>query len=221
MGVILCYGDSNTWGFDIESWDRAGPVGEARFPPGARWPGILAAELGAGHRVAEEGLNGRTTVRDDPYEGEHKNGRRCLLACLESQAPIDAVVLALGINEVKERFSATAGDIAAGAALLARTILGSGAGPGGRAPFVLLVAPFPLGEGIRTSPFGEMFGYERGLEKSRLLAARYEAEASALGIGFLDAGKAVTAHPLDSLHLSAASHRILGLAVAGALRRAL
>src|SRR5208337_2007275 len=207
MGVILCYGDSNTWGFDIESWNKAGPVGSARLPAGVRWPGVLAAELGGGHRVIEEGLNGRTTVWDDPVEGEHKNGLRYLLPCLESQAPIEAVVIALGINDVKERFSATAGDIASGAGRLARIVLGAGSGAEGRPPFVLMVAPVPLGEGIRSSPFGEMFGYERGLEKSRLLAARFEIEARALGVGFLDSGRFATAHPLDSLHLSAASHR--------------
>jgi lysophospholipase L1-like esterase len=218
MAVVLCYGDSNTWGFDIESWDRAGPVGDARFPPGTRWPGVLAAELGGGHRVIEEGLNGRTTVWDDPVEGEHKNGLRYLLPCLESHAPVDAVVLALGINDVKVRFSAPASDIASGAARLARIVLGSGLGPKGLAPFVLMLAPFPLGEGIRSSPFGEMLGYESGLEKSRLLAASFEVEARALGVGFLDAGAVVSAHPLDSLHMSAASHRALAAAVAAKLR---
>jgi lysophospholipase L1-like esterase len=218
LSVILCYGDSNTWGFDIESWKAAEPVGQARFPYDIRWPGVLAAELGAGHRVIEEGLNGRTTVWDDPVEGEHRNGRRYLLACLESQTPMDAVVLALGTNDLKDRFSATPADIAAGAAALARIVLGSGSGPGGKPPFVLMVAPFPLGEGIRSSPFGEIFGYEKGLEKSKHLASRYEAEAAGLGIGFLDAGKLVSAQALDSLHLSAASHRRLGLAIALALR---
>ena len=217
LSAILCYGDSNTWGFDIESWKPAEPVGLARFAQDIRWPGVLAAELGKGHRVIEEGLNGRTTVWDDPVEGEHRNGRRYLLACLESHAPIDAVVLALGTNDLKERFSASPADIAAGAAALARIVLGSGTGPGGKPPRLLIVAPFPLGEGIRSSPFGEIFGYERGLEKSKLLASRYEAEAAALGAGFLDAGGIVTAHPLDSLHLSAASHRRLGLAMAEAL----
>ena len=218
MAVVLCYGDSNTWGFDIESWDRAGPAGDARFPPGVRWTGVLSAELGRGHRVIEEGLNGRTTVWDDPVEGEHKNGLRYLLPCLESHAPIDAVVLALGINDIKERFSAPASDIASGAARLARLVLGSGLGPRGLAPFVLMLAPFPLGEGVRSSPFGEMLGYENGLEKSRLLAPSFEVEARALGIGFLDAGKVVVAHPRDSIHMSAASHRALGLAVAAKLR---
>ena len=37
-----------------------------RFGPAERWPGVLAAELGAGWLVREEGLPGRTTVHPDP-----------------------------------------------------------------------------------------------------------------------------------------------------------
>ena len=48
-----------------------------RFPPGTRWPGVLRGELGKGHWIVEAGLNGRTTVRDDPLE-PHRNGRKLL-----------------------------------------------------------------------------------------------------------------------------------------------
>jgi lysophospholipase L1-like esterase len=214
--TLLCFGDSNTWGFDCERWVRDMPA--PRFAPEVRWPGVLAAELGAGFAVIEEGHNGRTTVFDDEVEGIHRNASRYLQACLESQAPLDAVVIMLGTNDLKERFAATASDIALGAAALARTVLSSQVGPEGRAPKVLLVAPFPVGENIRNSPFGDIFGYERSVEKSSLLAARYAERAAALGAAFLDAGAVVQAHPKDSIHLSAESHRKLGIAVASALR---
>lgn len=218
MRTVLCFGDSNTWGFDIEAWLKAGSAFPTRYALEVRWPGVLAAALGDGFRVVEEGLNGRTTVFDDPVEGRHKNGSRYLCACLESHAPLDSVVIMLGTNDLKARFSAPAADIAAGAVSLARMALASGAGPEGRAPAVLLVAPFPLGEGMGTSPFGEMFGYESGVEKSRHLGERFAEAAASLGLPLLDSGSLVTAHPLDSLHLSAPAHRDLGLAVARALK---
>jgi lysophospholipase L1-like esterase len=58
--TVLCYGDSNTWGFR--------PDTKERFDEDTRWPGVLRNELGGGFRVVEEGLNGRTTVWDDPIE---------------------------------------------------------------------------------------------------------------------------------------------------------
>ena len=54
MKNILCYGDSNTWGYDAET--------ALRFPPEVRWTGRLQALLGPEYRVLESGLNGRTTA---------------------------------------------------------------------------------------------------------------------------------------------------------------
>lgn len=58
MKVILCYGDSNTYGRD--------PVTKGRFDRHIRWTGVLQTTLGTNYYVIEEGLNGRTTVWDDP-----------------------------------------------------------------------------------------------------------------------------------------------------------
>ena len=61
MKTILCYGDSNTWGYD--------PTTEERYPLEARWTSVLARELGPDYLVIPEGLNGRTTVWPDPVGG--------------------------------------------------------------------------------------------------------------------------------------------------------
>ena len=73
---------------------------------------MLAAELGAGWLVREEGLPGRTTVYPDPVAGVHKNGFAVLPAILESHRPIDVVVLMLGTNDLKHRFQAPVVEIA-------------------------------------------------------------------------------------------------------------
>ena len=124
--TILCYGDSNTWGSDPETRER--------FPEDVRWPGVLRKRLDEEYRVIEEGLPGRTTVRDDPIEGGHKNGRTYLMACLESHRPLDLITLMLGTNDLKARFGSSASDIAQGAASLADMMLRSGCGPDCGAP---------------------------------------------------------------------------------------
>ena len=96
MRRILCFGDSNTWGYD--------PATGERFDEQTRWTGVLQAALGGDYTVIEEGLNGRTTVWDDPIEG-HKNGHEYLVPCLETHRPLDLVVLMLGTNDLKRRFS--------------------------------------------------------------------------------------------------------------------
>ena len=60
MKTILCFGDSNTWGYS--------PQTGTRFPPDIRWTGVLQKSLGDNYRVIEEGLNGRTTFINE--EGE-------------------------------------------------------------------------------------------------------------------------------------------------------
>ena len=201
MKTVLCYGDSNTWGSDPETGGR--------FMPDVRWPGVLARELGDAFRVIEEGLSGRTTVRDDPIEGVHKNGRTYLRACLESHKPIDLMTIMLGTNDLKERFGASASDIAQGAASLAEMALTSGCGPEGGAPVILLISPPPVG---KLTDMAEMFAGSE--EKSARFAGHYGRFAEQYGCGFLDAGAMVVSSDVDGIHLEAGEHRKLGEAVA-------
>ncbi len=73
MKTVLAYGDSNTWG----AATVARP--DDRYAYEERWPGVMAATLGGGWRVIEEGLPGRTTVHDDPVEGAYMNGKTYLM----------------------------------------------------------------------------------------------------------------------------------------------
>ncbi|PIE03981.1 MAG: hypothetical protein CSA76_06665, partial [Spirochaetales bacterium] len=66
MKTVLCYGDSNTWGYNPLSPG-------SRHPHEKRWTTVLQRELGGSFLVIPEGQNGRTTVWDDPLEG-HRNG---------------------------------------------------------------------------------------------------------------------------------------------------
>jgi lysophospholipase L1-like esterase len=121
--VILCFGDSNTWGYNPENAER--------FGSGIRWTGILQAELGTHYSIIEEGLNARTTVFTDPVEGTRidRNGRNHLAVLLESHRPIDVVIVMLGLNDLKRRFAVSALDIAQGAGELVRIIQCSQSGP--------------------------------------------------------------------------------------------
>lgn len=97
MKTILCYGDSNTWGMV----PMVSLTSSARHIQADRWPSSVQARLGASFQIIAEGLNGRTTVFDDPIDGAHENGRSYLLPFLESHAPSDAVIIILGTNDLK------------------------------------------------------------------------------------------------------------------------
>jgi lysophospholipase L1-like esterase len=209
MRTVLCYGDSNTWG----AAPMAGPADVRRFGFSERWPGVLRSELGEGWWVIEEGLNGRTTVHDDPIEGVHRNGRRYLAPCLETHAPLDLVVLMLGTNDLKHRFGASAFDIASGVGVLIDDILAGAAGPDGEPPRILLLCPPPLAQ---LTWLADMFG--GGAEKSQALARHYGTVAKARNCGFLDTGEVIVSSQVDGIHFEANEHEKLGRAVAVQVR---
>lgn len=209
MKSVLCYGDSNTWG--------AMPVarlGEAsRYPAAERWPGVLREKLGDIYRVIEEGLNARTTVFDDPFEGAHKNGKPYLLPCLESHHPLDLVIIMLGSNDLKHRFGLSANDIASGAGTLLDIVLSNPLGPNGTPPQTLLICPAPL---ARLDVLADMF--VGGTEKSQELAKHYRAAAERRGSHFLNAGDHIYSCDGDGIHLDSSQHTRLGEVVAAKVK---
>ena len=209
MTTVVCYGDSNTHGAD--------PVTLERLPRDVRWPGVLAAALAGVAEVIEEGLNGRTTVWDDPYL-DGRNGRTYLLPCLRSHAPVDVLVLMLGTNDLKSIFGRSADEIAAGASALVDIAQASGTGPDGGAPRVLLVAPPRLGP---TTERSEVWGLGAARTASEQLSRLYRVVAETKGVAFLDAASLVGGDPSDGVHLNPTDHAILAGAVARAVRELL
>jgi lysophospholipase L1-like esterase len=205
--TILCYGDSNTHG--TMPMPDLGSMG--RYDRQTRWPGQLAALL-PDWQVIEEGLPGRTTVHDDPIEGAHRNGLTVLPAILESHRPIDVVILMLGTNDLKQRFSVNALDIALSLEKLVLAIRGSGCGPDGAAPGVILVAPPPI---LEVQDLGVMFA--GGQAKSHDLGPRLAALARALEVPFVDAGALIGVSEIDGIHYDEPAMAALAQAFAQAV----
>ena len=213
MKTILCYGDSNTWGYDpMASANSPYPI---RHAHDVRWTGVMDRQLGEGFRVIEEGMNGRTTVLDDPII-QHRNGRTHLPACLESHKPIDLVVLMLGTNDLKVMYNLAPSEIATGAGQLVKLVQQSECGPKGRAPRVLLVCPALVGDFSRVPDVAEKF--VGALEKTRRFPKYYEAIAQLHGCAFLDIQPHAKASSWDGLHFDADQHKSIGLAMAAAVK---
>ena len=109
MKNVLCFGDSNTYGYDPAGMRDGTAV---RYAQDVRWCGVAQRDLGEGWHVIEEGLNGRTTVRDDMcHLDTNLNGIRALPMLLEAHKPLDAIVIMLGTNDCKTVFGVTASDL--------------------------------------------------------------------------------------------------------------
>ncbi len=158
MRHILCFGDSNTWGY------IPGSLGD-RLPFPQRLAGVIQNALGDVYRVIEEGLNGRTTAFEDPLNDD-RCGKKHLPMLLQSHAPIDLINVMLGTNgSLKHHLNLAAEDVALGMAALIDMIETSGAGLNGIPPKILLVCPAPMSS---ERPYAPKF--DGALEKSKKLA---------------------------------------------------
>jgi hypothetical protein len=89
----------------------------------------------------------------------------------------------------------------------------SAAGPGGRTPKILLMAPPPLG---KLSEFGEIF--EGAVAKSKRFAEHYQRVAQEYGCEFLDTSQFIVSSDIDGIHLELSEHQKLGQAVAAKVK---
>lgn len=201
MKTILCYGDSNTWGYDAEA--------DGRIPWNERYPGILSRKMGASYHVAENGLCGRTTHYESDVE-LFVNGLKGAQFCAEVHAPLDYVVLMLGTNDCKDMYRAQIGEIQEGIRQIGHCFTRKGAQ-------ILLAAP-PVMRYLKKSPFFEEFG-EGAERKSRLLKAAYQELAREEKWLFLDVDEIVRPGDYDKIHLDREGHRILAEAVYKILKK--
>jgi lysophospholipase L1-like esterase len=208
---ILCFGDSLTWGW------MATPDGAptTRFSYAERWTGVMAARLGSGYDIIEEGLNARTTSIDDPVD-PRLNGSAYLPTALASHLPLDLVIIMLGTNDAKSYYRRTSYEIALGMSKLVGQVLASAGGLGTiyPAPKALVVAPPPLAA-LSDPWFQGMF--EGGRDKTAELARHYGALATFMKVAFFDAGGVVAADGVDGIHFTAKNNRDLGHALADKL----
>jgi lysophospholipase L1-like esterase len=186
--TILCFGDSNTWGYVPGSE-------EVRYSRDIRWTSILQKLLGSSFEVISEGLPGRVIKSDKARV--HKNGMTYILPCLLSHMPVDTVVLMLGTNDVKYKYELTAQDIANNLEEKINVIKGVGGID------IVVVCPPPVMHA--QNGWHEIFNMNTMVELQKL----YKEVAEKNNCKFINAGDYVTSSPLDGVHLDEGAHQKL------------
>lgn len=193
---ILCFGDSNTWGYNAQD--------ATRFPNDVRWTKLLQKKLGDGYEIVEEGLSGRTAVCDDPLK-EGLRGLDYIYPCVMTHTPLDLVIIMLGTNDAKERYSLTPNNIAAGITRLANKVKGTMTGREGNDPLILVVAPPAIGKGYNETP--ALLSMGRACDtKTREMIPYLEEMAELNDLSFLNADESVPMNTIDYMHLDPAGH---------------
>ena len=203
---IVCYGDSNTWGDN--------PFGEDRYPANVRWPGVLQDVLGSDHEVIEEGLCGRTFVAEDSNK-RHRTGIKHLTSIIQSQEPIDVLVIMLGTNDIKSTYGLSANDIADHLKETIELAQEESEDKAGNTSTILVICP----AAVAVPTDRELDERMKGAPKiCPQLPSLYEKVAKESGCLFLDAGELVTLETTDGYHLAPEHHEMLGKEVAKIVR---
>ena len=211
--TILCYGDSNTWGF-VPGGANYKTMYRERYARNVRWPGFLQNLLGNDYYVVEEGLNGRTTNLDYKFPPD-RNGKRYLSPCLYSHAPINVVILSLGGNDLKAYFKRSAIDVCGGLSELVDIIKISSYGHKMQeAPKILIISqliPLPISEKF-VDDEGILI-FEGAIERSKLLVELYSDLAKKAECYFLNISNDIRPSEIDGMHLDKNGHEKLAMLV--------
>ena len=209
---IVCFGDSLTWGYD--------PDTRTRFPEESRWPMVLQKLLGEEYRVIEEGQNGRTIATDDPAEGE-KNGIQYIIPCLESHKPLELLIIMLGSNDCKRKFSYSAMDIAGEMQLFLEKVLSFNRFRCEDSFKVLLMSPPCISAAIKDTWLGDSFGFDNARVVSKDLPDWYRQLADMYHCEYMDAAEHAVVSDKDGCHMDAENQIKLGRAVYERIRNLL
>lgn len=202
---ILCFGDSLTWGFH--------PATRTRIPEEQRWTGVLQRLLGEErYKVIEEGQSGRTIATEDPAEGE-KNGLHYIIPCIESQSPLDLLIVMLGSNDLKRKFSYASIDIAGEMQIFLEKVQSYNRFRMADHMKILLIAPPLVGTDPKDDWLADCFDFPRARKVSEELADWYRQLAEMYQCWFLDAAQFVTSSSIDGAHLEPEEQIRLGEAI--------
>ena len=98
MKTILCYGDSNTFGYN--------PADGSRFDDKTRWTALLQNTLGHEYKIIEEGGCDRTGFVDND-KGFLFSAQRHFPKIITKTKDIDLLILAIGTNDLQFKYNIT------------------------------------------------------------------------------------------------------------------
>lgn len=194
MKKIICYGDSNTFGFNPKSGNR--------YNSNIRWTGILAKILSDEFEVIEEGLNNRTGLVANP-DGLLQSGQEYLPVLLEKHKSFDIFILALGTNDLQKFFHIDEDIVKNGLINLISKI--REAAPDAK---IIVIPPLLLNKKVLGGYFCCQFD-EKSINKSFWIQQIYQEVCNEEYCELLDINYVVTPSDTDGLHFDEEAHKMI------------
>ncbi|MFH0906198.1 MAG: GDSL-type esterase/lipase family protein [archaeon] len=197
---VLCYGDSNTWGYIPIG------IGKKRYNITKRWPGKLQKKLGKNYEVIENGLPGRTTMFDDPRpDFPERNGLKTLPIILETNLPLDYVIIMLGTTDTKEMLNLKVEEIVNGINKLIRLVKDFKKLENTKAPKIIIIAPPIINEEAKFA--SNLF--KGATDKSKKIIKLYKKLCTKENVIYIDSSKEIIVDKNDGIHFDETNHKKL------------
>ena len=188
MKKILCFGDSNTFGYNSKD--------SSRYDKNIRWTGLLSNILGKDFEIIEAGLNNRHCFTQTDM-GREFTGSIVLQDYLE-QKP-DCVVFGLGINDLQLFYNYEIDYFEQEFNKAIQPL---------KDYKTIIVCPAKISDDILSSIFIVQFD-KNSIEKSKYLPPIYKKAAEKIGAEFLDLNDIVKVSNIDGLHFEPDAHKII------------
>lgn len=199
---IICYGDSNTFGYN--------PKDSSRFDENNRWTAIMQKNLEKEYIVINEGVCDRTGFVDNP-KGFLFSASKHFPKFIEKSEEIDLLILWLGTNDLQFQYNINIEMIENGLINLielAKT----------KAKNIIIISPVVLNENVLKGYFNYQFD-ETSIIKSRKITEIYEKIAQVNNCSYFDINKYVKPSDLDGLHYDENSHKQIAINLTDYIKR--
>lgn len=192
MKKILCYGDSNTFGFN--------PTDNSRYDENTRWASVLQKILGEEYKIVNEGMCDRTGFVNNP-KGYMFSGPKHFPKIISKAEDIDLLILWVGSNDLQNQYDISMGAVEKGLETLVK--LGVE-----KAKNIIIIPSVILSEKVLAGPFSFQFN-ETSVVKSRKVGKIFRTIANVYKCAFFDVNKIVAPSDFDGLHYDENGHKLI------------
>ncbi len=192
MKKILCYGDSNTYGFN--------PIDFSMFDENTRWTALLKKNLINDYEVIEEGMCDRTGFVNNP-KGFLYSAQRHFPKFISKAQNIDILILAIGTNDLQTQYDISFSLIEKGLENLIEAAQD-------KAKEIILIPPVILSETIFNGYFKDQFD-EISITKSKKVVKAYKKLAKIYNCYVFDINDFVSVSNTDGLHYDENAHKLI------------
>ena len=202
MKKILCYGDSNTYGYN--------PADGVRYDDKTRWTALLQKNLGSDFEVINEGVCDGTGFVDND-KGFLFSAQRHFPKMITKTKNIDILILAIGTNDLQFKYAITFSQIENGLESLIVTAINN-------VKKIIIIPPVVLSDNVLAGYFNFQFD-KTSISKSKRVERIYRKLAQIYHCEVFDINNYVKPSPTDGLHYDENGHKIIAEKLAEFIRQ--